>query len=98
MIGTIYSAYFVSSGITICAKKKAVNKENAIDYIFEIEEEDIVEFHEEKVSESTYAYHLTLSASSRDAQYYFSKEPYGKAYREIVEYNKTKHRKEFASK
>lgn len=102
MIGTIYSAYFVFSEFTICAKKKAIDKDNVMDYIFEIEEEDIVEFHEEKVSDSTYAYYLTfasyISASSRDAQYYFSKAPYRKAYREIVEYNKKKRCKEFASK
>lgn len=96
MIGTIYFAYSPFSEITICAEKSPINKEKVMDYIFEMPDKKIVEFHEEKISDSTYAYYLTyVNSKPPVAHYYFSEAPYRKACREIVEYNKAKYRKEF---
>lgn len=89
---SIYFAYSLFSENMICTEKNAIEKDNVMDYILEKQGENIVEFHEDKVSEDTYAYYLTyasyISASYQYARYYFSKAPYQKACKEIAEYNK----------
>ena len=96
MIGTIYFEYSPFSEVTIYAEKSAIDKEKVMDYIFEMPDKEITEFREEKISDSTYAYYLTyIDNKPPVAHHYFSKAPYREAYREIVEYNKAKYRKEF---
>lgn len=74
MIGTIYSAYFVSSGITICAKKKAVN--NTL-YEFNV-------YREVSIGPQTFKYYFYKGITER-AGYYFSALPYNKAIKLITE-------------
>lgn len=92
MNGSIYYAYSPFSEDMMCAQKNGIDKDDVMDYIVEIAKHDIVEFHEEKVSDDTYAYYLIYGdykpSYSYFAHYYFSKAISQKAYREIAEYNK----------